>query len=281
MTDQSLQPPHILIFDSGVGGLSVLAAVRARLPAARYTYASDNGFFPYGTKSAVELVPRVADVLARLQRSCAPDLLVIACNTASTVALPVLRACIEQPVVGVVPAIKPAAAQSRSGVIGLLATPATVERAYTQQLIDDFAGRCTVRRLGSSELVALAEAKLRGATVDSKTVRAIIAPLFAGSAGAALDTVVLACTHFPLLGPELAAAVPHPVAWIDSGAAVARRVAALLEQSGRWPVPAPDRPPAIDAAPPGDGAIFTAKTANIAALVPALARFGLGPPSYL
>lgn len=217
--------PKILIFDSGVGGLSILQEVRRQLPDCTYIYACDNRAFPYGTKEEQALVQRVDQVLNALIRRVHPDLVVVACNTASTVALPRIRAQFSKPVVGVVPAIKPAALHSASKTIGLLGTPGTVNRPYTQQLINEFAADCTVIKIGSSVLVELAEAKLRGAAVDLEQLGAIIAPFFNTSE---LDTIVLACTHFPLLLEELSAAAPRQVSWIDSGNAIARRVASLL-----------------------------------------------------
>lgn len=217
--------PRILIFDSGVGGLSILQALRQKLPGASYFYACDNEAFPYGTKSEEALISRVDQVLKKLELMVSPDLVVVACNTASTVALPVIRSHFKIPVVGVVPAIKPAAAATQSGVIGLLATPGTAARPYTLQLIDDFASHCEVIRVGSSELVEIAEDKLRGKTLNLERVRRIIAPFFEAEK---LDTIVLGCTHFPLLAEELQSSAPRPVKWIDSGEAIARRVESLL-----------------------------------------------------
>lgn len=219
--------PKILVFDSGVGGLSILQAVRARLPGCDYVYASDNAAYPYGTKPEEDLVVRVNHVLRALIRQVSPDVVVVACNTASTVALPRIRSHFTNPVVGVVPAIKPAAASSRSKVIGLLGTPGTVKRAYTQQLIDDFASGCRIIRIGSGELVDIAENKLRGEPVDAPALKTLIQPFFDDGE---LDTIVLACTHFPLLIDELRMAAARPVDWVDSGDAIARRVASLLNE---------------------------------------------------
>src|SRR5690606_36821355 len=203
--------PRVLVFDSGVGGLSILAEIRARVPHCELVYACDNGAFPYGTKGEEELMARVDWVLKPLIRATAPDIVVVACNTAIAVALPHVRAHFQKPVVGVVPAIKPAAKLPQSGVIGLLATPATVARPYTLGLIADFASHCTVRRLGSARLVQIAEDKLRGQTPNTAEIRDIISPLFTDPA---LDTLVLACTHFPLLRAELESAAPRPVQWV-------------------------------------------------------------------
>lgn len=219
------RPPRVLVFDSGVGGLSILAEIHARLPQCELVYACDNAAFPYGTKNEEELVERVDIVLKALIRQVAPDIVVVACNTASTVALPRIRAHFHNPVVGVVPAIKPAAKITSTRVIGLLATPGTVARPYTQRLIEDFASHCLVHRLGSRRLVEIAESKLRNRPADIGEIRDIISPLFAD---ADMDTVVLACTHFPLLRAELEAAAPRAVQWIDSGEAIARRVENLL-----------------------------------------------------
>lgn len=225
MTDAADHRHHrVLVFDSGVGGLSVLGEIRRRLPCCSYAYACDNAGFPYGDKSETDLVARVDRVLKALIATIDPDIVVVACNTASTVALPQIRSHFRKPVVGVVPAIKPAAQLSRTGVIGLLATPGTVNRPYTHRLIADFAPHCLVIPVGSSELVHMAEAKLRNIGPDRGALRAIIAPLFADER---TDTVVLACTHFPLLRDELEEAAPRPVAWVDSGEAIARRVASF------------------------------------------------------
>ena len=225
MTDAADHRHHrVLIFDSGVGGLSVLGEIRRRLPCCDYIYACDNAGFPYGDKDEASLVNRVDRVIRALIARIDPDIVVVACNSASTVALPKIRAHFLKPVIGVVPAIKPAARRSKTGVIGLLATPGTVNRAYTRQLIADFAGGCTVIPVGSSELVRMAEDKLKGRSPDGAALAAVIAPLFEGGG---TDIVVLACTHFPLLLPELEAAAPYPVQWLDSGEAIARRVASF------------------------------------------------------
>ena len=222
--------PRALIFDSGLGGLSVFQEIAARLPGLACVYAADTAFFPYGTKAEEDLVRRLPRLLTALAARYCPDIAVIACNTASTVALPPIRVALSQPVVGTVPAIKPAARLSRSRVIGLLGTPGTVRRAYTDRLIDQFAGDCRVLRHGSAELVALAEEKLRSGRVALERVRAAVAPLWAQPGASDIDVLVLACTHFPLLREELQAVVPTGVTLIDSGEAIARRVADLLPE---------------------------------------------------
>lgn len=220
------------MFDSGVGGLSVFDAVAAaRLPV-EIDYAADDAWLPYGEKSDAALRARVPALIAALAQALSPDLVVLACNTASTLALEETRAAVAVPVVGVVPPIKPAAALTQTGVIGLLATPATVRRAYTDALIGEFAAGKRVIRVGDAALVAAAEAKLAGRAPPRDAVAGAIAALFEAPGGEALDVVALACTHFPLLREELAAAAPRPVGWLDSGAAIARRVAALLGAAG-------------------------------------------------
>lgn len=223
------QTGHVLVFDSGVGGLSIVGHIRSLLPAVRLTYLADSAYFPYGTLSEQQLLERVLGLLRHACQALRPQIIVLACNSASTIALPQLRQHLQTPIVGVVPAIKPAAQLSQSKVIGLLATPATINRRYTDDLIAEFAPQCQVLRLGSAELVALSE---RQAT-DIDDYRRILQPLFAHPHWQTLDTMVLACTHFPLVQPQLAAAAPSVRHWIDSGAAIARRVQHLLaEQPG-------------------------------------------------
>lgn len=224
--------PTILAADSGLGGLTIVAEIRKALPQARLVYLCDNAFFPYGTRPDADLLAHFLDVMNRAIARIQPDLIVTACNTISTICLPQLRAATSIPVVGVVPAIKPAAQQSKRKIIGLLATPATVNRPYTDDLIQRYAADCAVLRIGSAELVDMAEAKLLGEAVDRDRLRRILAPFFDRPAEARPDVVVLACTHFPLLRPELQAAGPVDVAWIDSGTAVARRVVDVLPPCG-------------------------------------------------
>jgi glutamate racemase len=213
---------RVLVFDSGVGGLSVSDAIAASGHALTLDYVADNAWLPYGLKSDAALRARVPALLARMTEAWAPDVVVVACNTASTIVLPDVREALSIPVVGVVPPIKPAAALTRTGVIGLLATPATVRRQYTDDLIAQFAADKRVVRFGSPALVEAAERKLAGEAVNTEAVQEAIDVLFADGA---VDVVALACTHFPLLAEELAAATPRACTWLDSGAAIARRVA--------------------------------------------------------
>lgn len=223
----------VLVFDSGMGGLTVAREIQALAPNLAVDYAADSGFFPYGDKSDNALrnrLPAVANALCQVAR---PDVFVIACNTASTLALSEVRAALDIPVVGTVPAIKPAAALTRTGTIGLLATPGTVKRAYTAQLIEDFADDTRVILHGSVALVRMAEQIASGGAVPLEAFRTAQAPLFEADGGTDIDTVVLACTHFPLIRGELAATVPHPVNFVDSGEAIARQTLRVLTESSR------------------------------------------------
>lgn len=261
-----------IVFDSGVGGLSVLDCIAAALPAVQLVYAADNAYFPFGTKEEGALVARTRFLLAELAQRFHPDLIVVACNTASTVALPALRAALSAPIVGTVPAIKPAAQTSVSRVIGLLGTPGTVRRQYTQALIDEFAPDCTVLRHGSTELVELAEQKLRGEPIAPAAIERSLGGLFGQPGGERIDTVVLACTHFPLLAEELAAGAPRQLRWIDSGAAIARRVASLFDGAAAT---------TVMARRPRHRAIFTARTAAVEKLRPALSLRGLDEVEFV
>lgn len=223
--------PHILIFDSGVGGLSVAREVQSAYPQCKITYASDNAQFPYGTKKAEWLMDRVERVLRELIRTIQPDVIVIACNTASTLTLSHLRHHFNTPFVGVVPAVKPAAQMTTTKTIGMLATPATVSRSYTRQLIDDYANDCTLILHGSSELVFQAERKLLGQSIDLSCLSHELRCLTDDPRAQKMDTIILACTHFPLLLSELKElALPHQFQWVDSGEAIARRVGYWLAQ---------------------------------------------------
>lgn len=256
----------ILMFDSGVGGLSVLGPVRGLMPGVRVVYAADNAGFPYGTKSEAEIAGRVPALLGRLVERYRPRLVVIACNTASTIALGPVRAALDVPVVGTVPAIKPAAEASRSRVIGVLGTRATVRQGYVDRLAAEFAGDCLVLRHGSARLVELAEAKLRGDVVSVGEVAGELAGLTGQAGGERLDRVVLACTHFPLLREELAVAGPG-LGFDDGGAGIARRVKVLLGD---------------DVAGPGGGvAVFTRADAEVDRLRGALQGYGLGDVEVL
>jgi len=254
--------PTILVFDSGLGGLTVLREVAKARPDARLVYAADDAFFPYGRHGEVALVERVLAIMADLTISHAPDLVVIACNTASTLVLPQLRARFSVPFVGTVPAIKPACAASETRLVSVLGTEATVQREYTRALIRDFADGCAVTLIGSPRLAELAEAELQGEAAPDAAIATEIAPCFVESGGRRTDTVALACTHYPLLLDRMRLLSPWPVTFIDPAPAIARRVVGLLGS----PAGGPRLPARL---------VFTSGRTPSAALRTALAGFGL------
>ncbi|NBJ10771.1 glutamate racemase [Microvirga arsenatis] len=220
--------PTILVFDSGLGGLTVFSEILKARPDARYVYAADDAAFPYGRLSEAVLAERVIAVMERLIGTHDPDLVVVACNTASTVVLPHLRARFSIPFVGTVPAIKPAAQTTRTGYVTVLATPGTVARDYTRDLVETYAAGCRVNLVGSRRLAGIAEAEMAGEPVPDAELIAELRPCFVADEGGRTDVVALACTHYPLLLPRLQALAPWPVAWIDPAPAIARRVTQLI-----------------------------------------------------
>jgi glutamate racemase len=221
--------PTILVFDSGLGGLTVQREIAKARPDARYVYVADDAFFPYGQHSEETLIGRVVPLMGELIAAHRPDLVVIACNTASTLVLAHLRAAYTVPFVGTVPAIKPACARSVTKRVSVLGTSGTVKREYTQTLIREFGGGCIVTLVGSSSLASMAEGALGGADIADADLFREIAPCFVqDAAGARTDTIVLACTHYPLLMDDLMRVAPWPVEWIDPAPAIARRVVGLI-----------------------------------------------------
>jgi glutamate racemase len=252
----------ILIFDSGVGGLTVLAEWRRLRPEAPVIYAADDAGLPYGEKTEAQIAARVAGLLGRMTERFHPRLVCIACNTASTIALASVREVLEIPVVGTVPAIKPAAAMTKTGVIGLLGTAATIRQGYVDRLEAEFASDKHLLRFAAPELVLAAEAKLRGEPIDLAAIDRAVAGLRAMPGGDRIDTVVLACTHFPLLSDELAAAFGPGIAFCHGAEGIARRIDFLTQgQSFRRKGP--------------DLALFTSRDLDHSGLAPALARYGL------
>jgi glutamate racemase len=227
MTSRALANPTILVFDSGLGGLTVYREIARARPDARYVYVADDALFPYGAIEEDRLITRALDLMEKLVAAHRPDLVVIACNTASTIVLPSLRARLRVPFVGTVPAIKPACAASKTKRVSVLGTEATVKREYTKALIREFAADCQVTLVGSARLAGLAEAALAGDPVEDDAIAAEIAPCFVDD-GARTDTVVLACTHYPLLADRFARLAPWPVNFIDPAPAIARRVVELV-----------------------------------------------------
>jgi glutamate racemase len=252
----------ILLFDSGVGGLTVLAEVRKLLPEAPVIYAADLAGLPYGEKTEAEIAARVAGLLGRMSERFKPRLITIACNTASTIALGMVREVLHVPIVGTVPAIKPAAAMTKTGTIGLLGTAATVRQKYVDDLEREFAQGKRLIRFACPGLVESAEAKLRGAALDPAVFAAAAAGLRNQPGGEAIDTVVLACSHFPLVEQELREAMGDNVRFIDGAQGIARRVAYLTQGE-----------PFLRTSP--DVAIVTGSFVEAAALAPVLKSYGL------
>jgi glutamate racemase len=255
---------NIVVFDSGLGGLTVYREIAAVRPGANFIYVADDAAFPYGAMDEQKLVGRLVTLIGELIATHHPDLIVVACNTASTIALPALRKNFTVPFVGTVPAIKPACAGSITKRVSVLGTEATVAREYTRALIRDYAGDCQVTLVGSKNLAAYAEAELAGAPAADAAITAEIAPCFCDGT-ARTDTVVLACTHYPLIIERLRRLAPWPVNFIDPAPAIARRVVDLLGQLGP-----------LGSAPPGQAAgatraVFTSGRAPVAVLH----RFGI------
>lgn len=228
MTDPSSARP-ILMFDSGIGGLTVLREARVLMPDRRFIYVADDAAFPFGAWEETALRTHILELFARLLERFSPAISVIACNTASTLVIDALRERFPgHPFVGTVPAIKPAAERTRSGLVSVLATPGTVKRQYTRDLISKWAQKCHVRLVGSDRLAGLAEAYMRDGFVDEDAVRAEIAPCFVEHDGLRTDIVVLACTHYPFLANRMRKTAPWPVDWLDPAEAIARRALSLL-----------------------------------------------------
>jgi glutamate racemase len=247
---------NLLVFDSGIGGLGVVAEIRRLQPAAGIIYLADNALFPYGEQPDEILVRRVIDLIGRAIETLRPAAVVIACNTASTIALEPLRQQFALPFIGCVPPIKPAAAASRTRHIGVLATAATIRRAYLQHLIDAHAADCAIHSLGTPTLAALAEQKFRGRNVD---IAPAIAPLFAQADAHLIDAIALGCTHYTFLLDEFRAAHPQ-ITWCDPAPAVARQTRAVTAH--------------LPAAPTTNTALFTAAPASPAIIRENLFRFG-------
>lgn len=235
----------VLVFDSGVGGLSVYQELYQLLPQLNYVYLFDNAAYPYGELEQTTLIDRVMTLVSESVERHGVDIVVIACNTASTIVLPQLRQKLSIPVVGVVPAIKPASLIA-SKCVGVIATPATVTRQYTHDLIKNFSADKPVQLLGSTRLVDMAEEKLRGKAVCLTELANVLADIKDN-----IDVAVLGCTHFPLLRQEISSVLGPTVTLVDSGAAIARRVADLLKvESGEKRV---GKNQIFSSAPPWEG----------------------------
>jgi glutamate racemase len=242
----------VLVFDSGIGGLTVLREARVLMPERRFVYIADDAGFPYGGWGEDALTDRIVGLFASLIEDHRPGICIIACNTASTLVLQPLRTAFpDTPFVGTVPAIKPAAERTRSGLVSVLATPGTVRRAYTRDLIQSFAAQCHVRLVGSENLAALAERSIRGNPIEADEILAEIEPCFVEQGARKTDIVVLACTHYPFLVNQFRKLAPWPVDWLDPAEAIARRAQSLL---------APVKTAAADV----DVAVFTSNAPDFA-----------------
>lgn len=243
MTTNSPKP--ILVFDSGIGGLTVLREARVMMPERHFTYVADDAGFPYGGWEEGALKARIVALFDKLLALHDPEVCIIACNTAFTLVGADLRAAFPQMrFVGTVPAIKPAAERTRSGLVSVLATPGTVRRAYTRDLIQSFASQCHVRLVGSENLARMAEAYIRGEILADEAVLSEIAQCFIEQDGRKTDIVVLACTHYPFMANLFRRLAPWPVDWLDPAEAIARQARRLV--------------PALEAIAPGeDVAVFT------------------------
>ena len=245
----------ILVLDSGVGGLTVLREARVLMPDRRFVYIADDAGFPYGGWEEAGLQARLVELFGGLIAEHDPLCCVIACNTASTLALDALRTAYpDMAFIGTVPAIKPAAERTRSGLVSVLATPGTVRRQYTRDLIAQWASKCAVRLVGSVELAGLAETYMRDGFVDEAAVAFEIAPCFVEREGRRTDIVVLACTHYPFLANRMRKMAPWPVDWLDPAEAIARRIVSIVPNDA----PREGTMPARD----DDIALFTSGTVD-------------------
>ncbi|HCL64011.1 MAG TPA: glutamate racemase [Rhizobium sp.] len=224
---QHLKP--VLVFDSGIGGLTVLREARVLMPERGFIYVADDAGFPYGGWEEEPLKARILELFSQLLETYDPEAVIVACNTAFTLAGADLRATFrDMRFIGTVPAIKPAAERTRSGLVSVLATPGTVKRAYTRDLIQSFAGKCHVRLVGSENLARMAEAYIRGEAISDEAVLAEIAPCFVEMDGRTTDIVVLACTHYPFLVNVFRRLAPWPVDWLDPAEAIARQARRMV-----------------------------------------------------
>lgn len=215
------------MFDSGLGGLSVLRALRERLPHEGYIYLADSAFCPYGEKDDATISERVHILAGELEvRGC--KALVVACNTACSVAIASLRERYALPVIGLEPAVKPAAQRTKSRRIAVLATPRTARGAKLQALITTYASGIVVETIPAPGLVDMIES----GRMTGRKVRYLLGELLEGPLARGCDVIVLGCTHYPFLAGPIAEIAGPSVAIVSSGAAVARRTQAVLLQRG-------------------------------------------------
>jgi glutamate racemase len=265
--------PRLLFIDSGLGGLTVLRSARQAIPEATILFIADDAGFPYGSKCAGVLSSRLIGIVQKEIKDFKPDCIVLACNTASTVALKALRKAFATPIVGAVPAIKPAAALTKSGLVSVLATPGTVAREYTRELIAQFGAGTRFNLVGAPKLAELAEMSAGGSAVEDCAIASEIAPCFIEDGGAKTDVVVLGCTHYPLLLDKLDALALWPVTWLDPAPAVARRIANVLAEQGHVVGVGAKRGPGIIK--------FTSGRTPSASLLALLQSYNLGIAPYV
>lgn len=230
MSELKVKVKRVLFFDSGVGGLSILSDVMKLNKDIEPYYLFDNECFPYGSKTEDFLINRIKSLIEQINDQFNFNAIVIACNTASTIALPFLRSAIKVPIVGVVPAVKPAAKISQNKIIGLLATPGTLSRAYTKKLIDKFASDCRLICVGDAMLAVIAETRLTTGVVDKDSIKKIVQPFLSEKLEERPDTVVLGCTHYPFVKDVLKELLPG-MNIIDSGEAIGRRVKDVIRNT--------------------------------------------------
>ncbi|MHB1295581.1 MAG: glutamate racemase [Anaerolineae bacterium] len=218
------------VFDSGVGGLSVVRALREELPGEPILYLADSANCPYGSRPPEE-IRRLAEGISRYLVAQGCKLIVVACNTASAAALAHLRTTLpDVPFVGMVPAVKPAATQTRSGVVGVLATPGTLGGKLFEEVVDHYATGVRVIAHSCAGLVEAVEAGDLDSPATRALLRSCVAPLLREGA----DTLVLGCTHYPFLLPTLRDMLGEGIRLMDTGSAVAHQTARVLGQHGLW-----------------------------------------------
>ncbi|MFN8638259.1 MAG: glutamate racemase [Dehalococcoidia bacterium] len=255
---QAPQTGRVGVFDSGVGGLTVVAALHRLAPALRIDYLADSAYFPYGERTEEEIAERAIVLGTRLaEAGC--NLLVVACNSASSAALDRLRAAVSVPVVGIEPPLKPAAERTRTGRVLVLATPATVRGERLQRLHRDHGGDARIEALPMPGLADLVEAgELDGPRIEAVLHAALDGPLADGA-----DEVALGCTHYGFLRPVLARLLPAGTEVIDAAEPVARRVLHQLKAHALSVPDGPSRP--VDCATTGDARAFATQLERLRA----------------
>lgn len=256
---------RILAFDSGIGGLGVVARIRDLLPVVAVDYLADTAVFPYGEQPDAPLRRRIVNLLGQAIGRLRPDVVVVACNTASTLALDSLRAAYDVPFVGCVPPIKWAADHTRTGTIGLLATRATVRRPYLHDLSARFAPGCTLLAYGARGLADMAEAAFRGRPPHRQQLKTELDGLFGQAGGERIDVVGIGCTHYTFLLDAMRDTGPAHVTWLDPAPAVARQAARILARCDTASDPCP---------PQAERVCFTAMPPDLPALLPGLRGLG-------